>query len=635
MQSTPRNVIALFEQTLRYVVPIFQRHYVWSEQDQWVPLWEDVLEKMEHRLRQQKTSPHFLGAVILDAVRKKSTREITRFLVIDGQQRIMTIQLLLAALRDFSSERGISTLSGAVGRGLLNPDPELMENSLVEIYKLWPTQFNRKVFCDILNAGGYDAVNKAYPIIRRKYQRRPDPRDRLVESYAFFHSRIQELCTLFGTDHSEEDILVELYGVFRDDLSVVEIILGESDDSQEIFNSLNAHGKPLSQSDLLRSFVFMRAEKSHEDRDRLFEQYWRGFEDRFWDVQERRGNLWLSRLDLLTRIFLSSKKGAVVDAKKVHLEYKKWIESSKPFETIEAELEAFSQYGNRYRYLIEPSGDDLFAEFVRRLQTWDASTAYPLVIYLFEESNLDKAELLESFETLESFLVRRLICGKDNKEYNKYFVDIVGRLRQRSISHPALKRVLSSGAGATREWPGDDEFERCFCTQPVYGVLRSNQISTILKRVDDQLRTPKSEKVIISSVSVEHVMPREWARHYVLDGEFVPQDMARRDWFYSSDPEQQALWERVKEKVQYRNRTIHSFGNLTIITQPLNAAMANAPFKDKKAQLRNSVLLLNRYFDDIENWDEKEIDRRARSLFERARLIWPGSSATATAAVSH
>jgi len=136
MQANPRNLIGLFEHTLRYVVPIFQRHYVWGKEDQWVPLWEDILEKLTQRMQNQRTSSHFLGAVILDAIKKKSTRETSRFLVIDGQQRIMTIQLVLTSLRDYASERGIGKLSSAVGRALFNPDPELMENSSEEIYKL-------------------------------------------------------------------------------------------------------------------------------------------------------------------------------------------------------------------------------------------------------------------------------------------------------------------------------------------------------------------------------------------------------------------------------------------------------------------------------------------------------------------
>ena len=98
MQANPRHLIGLFEQTLRYVVPLFQRHYVWTAERQWTPLWEDILEKTsQHRGNQKNTSP-FLGAVILDAVKKKSTRETTRFLVIDGQQRITTIQQLLLSL---------------------------------------------------------------------------------------------------------------------------------------------------------------------------------------------------------------------------------------------------------------------------------------------------------------------------------------------------------------------------------------------------------------------------------------------------------------------------------------------------------------------------------------------------------
>lgn len=624
MQANPRNLIGLFEQTLRYVVPIFQRHYVWQEEKQWVPLWEDILEKLTQRMRDQRTSSHFLGAVILDAVRKKSTKETSRFLVIDGQQRIMTIQLLLTALRDFASKRGISKLSNAVGRALFNPDPELMENSSEEIYKLWPTHFNRKVFCGILCAGGYEAVNKAYPVIRLPRKRKPEPRDRLVEAYVFFYSRIRELCTELSADHSEEDILLELYGVLRDDFAVVEIILGEEDDSQVIFISLNARGEPLSQSDLLRSFVFMRAEKSHEDRDKLYDQYWSRFEDPFWDVSSRRGNLWLSRLDQVTRIFLSSNIGSAVEAKKVHLLYKNWIQTNQPFQTVEAELKAFSAYGDRFRFLDAPPGDAPFSELARRLQTWDVSTVYPLVIYLFEEGNLGEGELLECFKTLESFVVRRLICRKDNKEYNKYFLEIVARLRQDGPSPAALQRALAEGKGATRVWPDDKEYEGNFRNEPLYGKLQSKQIGIILKLIEDQLLTPRTETVTLPSLSVEHVMPQAWSDHYPLDGELVPREMAEVDWFDPSDEEEQAKWEQIEAKVRERNRAIHCLGNLTIVNQPLNAAMKNAPFNEKKVALRNSVLILNRYFDNLENWDEKEMDRRAHFLFEKARHIWIG-----------
>ena len=208
MQANPRNLNGLFGGTLRYVVPIFQRHYVWDEENQWIPLWEDIIEKHKQRLEKQRTSSHFLGAVILDAVRKQSTREVSRFVVIDGQQRITTIQLILASLRDFAGEKGIHKLSTAIERTLFNPDPELMENELQEIYKLWPTKFNRKVFCDILDAHSYEKVNEAYPIIWKYRKRKPEPRDRLVEAYVIFYTRIKSLYEEGVNTHSEEEILL-------------------------------------------------------------------------------------------------------------------------------------------------------------------------------------------------------------------------------------------------------------------------------------------------------------------------------------------------------------------------------------------------------------------------------------------
>jgi hypothetical protein len=141
----------------------------------------------------------------------------------------------------------------------------------------------------------------------------------------------------------------------------------------------------------------------------------------------------------------------------------------------------------------------------------------------------------------------------------------------------------------------------------------------ILKLINDQVLTPKTEQVTVHSLSVEHVMPQEWNDHYPLDGELVSQEM-EDEWYLSDDEEEEAKW----GKVQSRERRIHCLGNLTIVTQPLNSAMRNAPFKEKKEALRNSILFLNRYFDNLENWDEKEMDRRALSLVETAMRIWTG-----------
>jgi len=623
MQANPRKLLDLFGITLRYVVPIFQRHYVWTKAEQWEPFWEDIEEKLMDRLEKGKVTPHFLGALILDQARKESTKEVSRFIIIDGQQRLVTIQLLVTALRDLAQERGLEKVSTAINRYIFNPDPDLMQNSQEEIFKIWPTQFNREIFCKIISAGSYNNIQKLFPTVRKKYKRKSEPKDRLVEAYEFFSDKIRTLLLSKENNYSAEDILIEIYGVLKDDFEIVEILLTENDSSQEIFHSLNSQGKPLSQSDLLRSFVFMRAEKSTEDRDRLYEDYWKYFEESFWDQLIRRGNQWSSNLDVVTRVFLSSKKGVPIDSKKVHLEYKNWIIQDKPYATVKDELAAFNRYGRRYRYLVEgPPGDDDFIDFTKRLKIWDVSTIYPLVIYLFEESGLGLDDLKLCFNDLESFIVRRLIGGKQTKEYNIFFVEIVSRLRKEGISRERLGELLLQGKGETREWPDDEAFAERWHNAPIYRNLSSPQIVTILKMIEDRLRSAKSETLTINQASVEHIMPQKWAEHYKLEGENIAPEMAV-DWYYSFDAKKAETWEIIKGKVQYRNKMIQTMGNLTIVTQPLNTALSNGPFDSKKAELLHSSLMLNRYFHNITEWDENSIVERAKYLFQYALKVWP------------
>src|SRR6266853_4380331 len=110
IEANPRTLDALFNSQLRYVVPMFQRLYVWKETLQWTNLWEDIAEKANFQIAGVKTNAHYLGALIIEGVRPSSPREVKRFLVIDGQQRLTTIQLLLCAYRDFVRKNDWTTL---------------------------------------------------------------------------------------------------------------------------------------------------------------------------------------------------------------------------------------------------------------------------------------------------------------------------------------------------------------------------------------------------------------------------------------------------------------------------------------------------------------------------------------------
>ena len=112
---------------------MFQRLYVWQRDPQWTTLWEDLIEKAELRLANKKTNPHYLGALIIEGVKPKSANEVTRMLVIDGQQRLTTLQLLLAAFRDYAKTQGWAGLEKKANRYIENPDQDTMEKPEEEV----------------------------------------------------------------------------------------------------------------------------------------------------------------------------------------------------------------------------------------------------------------------------------------------------------------------------------------------------------------------------------------------------------------------------------------------------------------------------------------------------------------------
>src|SRR5688572_29849015 len=105
MRPTKLTVYELFERDLRYIVPLFQRPYVWEREKQWEPLWEDISSKahevFEHRNAPIDIGSHFLGAAVINQI-KTFGKQVTARQVIDGQQRLTTLQILLIALKDFT-----------------------------------------------------------------------------------------------------------------------------------------------------------------------------------------------------------------------------------------------------------------------------------------------------------------------------------------------------------------------------------------------------------------------------------------------------------------------------------------------------------------------------------------------------
>lgn len=607
----------LFSRERRFIIPLFQRSYVWNQEEQWEPLWEDIRGRAQAHLErlgkeiEGKIRSHFLGAIVLN-VASFQGRSISRSDVIDGQQRLTTLQLFLAALRDQSKVLGAAEKDAKLFNRLTR-NPDCDEDS-EELFKVWPTNADREIFSLVMRAGGPDALKKAFA----KWE---GALPRLAQAYLFFADVIADFVVSKSDDQTAEDRFFSLMMALKESLQLVVIELEDGDDPQIIFETLNARGQPLLPSDLIRNFVFMRI--SDAESERLYRTYWQHFDDervtiagpegesRFWHVEERQGRLTRPRIDLFIFHYLAMQTENDIRIGHLFKEFRDWREASTVSnEAFLRDLKAASGHFNR---LIAPTGDSRLELFARRLRCLDTSTVYPLLLFLatLEGKPGSNPEVDDCVSDLESFMIRRFMCDLTPKNYNRFFMSVLTKAKAaqgagKSVGE-AVRDELSRSPLETNRWPDDKEFKKGWRWKELYVRSRPDRAVMILSALEDAKRTSKNEKVSIQSgLTVEHLLPQS----------------ASLDLYPYADIEH----EEGRTHQEDRAEMMHTIGNLTLLTGPLNSSVSNGPFPKKAKEIaEESDLRLNAWLrsDPPKTWDELDVWKRSKSLFDFARAVWP------------
>lgn len=249
----------------RLLVPLFQRPYVWTRENQWTMLWDDIRRQAELTHEGGPTSPHFLGAVVLQN-QAASVGNLPYWTIIDGQQRLTTLQLLL----DAAHQSLVSVKSETLARQVedLIRNPEHFCRDAEDRFKVWPTNRDRAAFNDVMAA--------ALPV---DYAGLPHQSSRMTQAHRYFS---QEMTAWLLADDSQGRAEA-LTHVLLNGLQLVVIQLGADEDSQEIFETLNARGTPLTAADLIKNFVFQRLDLPPAASEATYEKYWKLFETAFWE----------------------------------------------------------------------------------------------------------------------------------------------------------------------------------------------------------------------------------------------------------------------------------------------------------------------------------------------------------------
>jgi len=575
-------------------------------------LWEDI-ERAVSRLMEDRSAlaPHFMGAIVISQV-KTFGRQVQAFEIIDGQQRLTTFQLLLAALRDVALIHG-SSYANETQKYLVNDG--VMETPEAECYKLWPSLTDRRAFVWLINPGAdLDAIS-------------PPPLDedgivrRAVAAHAWFKAKIEAHVLVDGV--FDEHRLEIFFEALKAGLAVVSIELEGGDDPQTIFETLNSRGVDLSAGDLMRNFIFQRAKglgltNASLNVDKLYEKHWLPLDRSFWQQQASRGRQFRARLDWMLTDHLSMRLADLVSADALFESYRRWILNERPFESVEAELRAISTTAAVERRLFEQSAGDELGRFGRFAEAFDVSTAMPLVLYLATEADLGN-RLDEALAIVESYILRRDICNSGTKNYNRFFVGTITRLREAEGDKvAALATWFATRTSDIDKWPTDAEWRIAWLGTDQYKSARQPRLRYLFEGIEAAKRSALSEDIEIkSALTIEHIMPQKWRMHWSAPG-------------FDHLAADEVSVEQITREME-RDTVINKLGNLTLLTHSLNTTVSNGAFSTKMPAVRaHASLALNRELNAYDKWDEETVAQRGAALFEVARKVWAGPDITAS-----
>lgn len=625
MNVNRSTLYQLFGRNIRHVVPLFQRQYVWSLDRQWLPLWKDITNKADEYIEYRyngglEPTQHFLGAVVLNSLRFHGF-QVPSELVIDGQQRLTTMQVVMRALSDYAKLLNHTQIVRNLESQLTNQGS--MEHEF-ECYKVWPTNADQKVYQDVFKAGTPENLERIYPVVRLPRHKYPEPQPRLVEAYLFFYNSIKdyaesadlpENCTEDEILQAKITRLEALVQTLMYYLELVKIDLDEKDNPQVIFETLNYRGEPLTPSDLIRNFVFLEVRNQRKNDNDLYNQYWLPYDQagvngspNFWKQQEKSGRYLYQRMDLFVFHYLVMQTGRSISVGRLYQEFTKWWNEEKP--DVVTELQSFQRYSDAYRRLLQPDLSTRRGRLALNLRILDITTIYPLMLFLFEtcKDEISTADLEGIAIDFESYLVRRSVCNLTAKNYNNVFLAMLNSLKQQRkqgqpMTRAAVQSLLLQSQADTARWPDNDEFQHAWMEYPVYQFMRG-RVRVLLEGLDRYMDSKYSEPVIVdyNKATIEHLLPQTWHENlYPLPAGDVAITKPRRD------------------------TQLHTMGNLTLLTQALNGLVSNGPFPDKRNEIAvQSKIRLNSYFQTApDQWLEGEIWNRGLKLFQDALVVWP------------
>ena len=553
-------------------IPFFQRAYVWG-QDEWQQLYDDLLDSFNTK------KEHFLGSIILKQLPTQAGEGSHRSLI-DGQQRLTTFSILIKSLYDnLPDDEKPDYNEYLFGKPIKDKKPKLKHSKI-----------NANAFNEVLKATNSAIENK---------------NDKILECYKHFCSAIKKL-----------DNFKEFMDFILDSQLWVVINLGQDEDEQKIFDSINSTGVKLTATDIIKNALFDKVIKLTINYETLYKDYWESvFENEntdFWDSEVATGRLKRTQSEIFLHAFAIIKGffDAEKSLEKLSASYKDEIKNLSE-ETMKIFLKELKQYANIYfnfpkivfssdkNKATNFAFDDYELRLFHILKVADVNTIMPLLLKLKALYGKDEKTLKECYEVLEIFIINCYVSSATTKDYNKLFAKMTLELDDKN---PIISIKNHLKERATTPLPNHSQIE--ISLKSAAKKLDNKRAKLVLFWIELFRRhnNPNDIKELTYKYELEHLMPQKWEEN----------------------------WTKIGKDKETAETLIYQIGNMTLLNGSLNASISNAKWieklgneKSKKNCIKKCAdLLVTREILDKKEWNATEIETRTKNLIKEFFEIW-------------
>ncbi len=521
-----------------------------------------------------------MGAIVLQTQSAESGVVVKR-IVVDGQQRLTTLQLLLKAAQD-SFQSINDTKRAAQLTEFVQNRPDHQAGDTDNQTKVRQSNVNDlRSFQDVIN-GTVDVDGPLRPI---------------GDAFRFF--KIQMDTWLNDQPGARSEKAAVLKETLTDYLQLATVDLHKDEKPHLIFTVLNARAEPLKESDHIKNTIMYEANVI-DDAER-YQELWGPFDrNEWWRTQTKEGRLTRIHLDRFLNYWMVMSLGEEVSAERVSSEFSDYIGSSGL--EIDGIAAAIRKAGQIYQDMEEIRQPGIKI-FLARMKALELGVVMPSLLWLYT-NDIPEEKRQRSIQALESYLVRRVLCGIGSQGLNRLFVELLSKLRDANVQDvdQCIIDFLKDQTVDNRIWPRDDLLRVSLTESKLRGNVRRKTM--VLEALESHLRSSKTEVVAQAPLTLEHIMPKSWQRNWPLPTE------AAND----------------HDAIVERDRATELIGNLTLTSGKLNQSLSNSAWGQKREILgRHTSLRLNWELLDKapEVWNEDAIRKRSEQLTVIVTEIWP------------